>query len=92
MGWIRAQTALITIIGAHDDKGISYDEIIKINNKTFHAKIEEHWEYLKPNSDNWSEKLIEERDGLYFLNPVFKEANKGYLPDWRKMLEEKVNQ
>jgi hypothetical protein len=88
MGWIYAQTALINIVGSYDDKGISYDEIIKINNKTFRAKIEEHWEYIKPNSDNWSEKIIEERGGLYFLNTKFKENNKENLPDWKKDLEE----
>jgi len=88
MGLIYSQQALFTIVGAHNDKGISYEEVLEINNKTFRSKIENHWGYFEPNSNNHSFNLIEKRNGLYFLDPKFKKTNESNISDWKSLLKE----
>lgn len=91
MGLIQALNSLMFIFGAHDETGISYEDIIEINRKTTKAKIEHHWEYLKPNKNNWGEKIIVEKNGLYFLTPEYKEMNKEFLPEWKECLEDMLS-
>ena len=90
MGLIYAYEALIKIVGAYDNKGISYEDILKVNNKSFRAKIERHWHRLAPNSETFFVK-IEERNGLFFLTQEFKEHNRKNIPKWKSLLEEMLN-
>jgi hypothetical protein len=91
MGWIYAQTALITIVGANNDTGISYEDILRINDKTYRAKIEHYWEHLEPCEENWSERLIQRKGDLYFLTDKMREANKQSLSEWREDLDEMMS-
>jgi len=88
MGMIYAQSSLITIIGAFHKTGINKREIFAINRLIFRSKIEKHWENIAPTQENWSEKLIREEKGLYFLRRDVYEANKDLIPKWQKNLKE----
>lgn len=90
MGYIYAHTSLLSIVGSYE--GLTKEEILDLNMKTFKAKIEQHWDRLIPLNDPPIFGLeIVERDGRYFLSEELKKHNKANIPSWREGIEEMLN-
>jgi len=86
MGFIQASTTLLMIVGVQE--GITKKEILKLNRKTFQAKIEKYWDYLDPNQKKgYLDYHIQERNGRYYLSDKCKEANKDCIPSWKEHIE-----
>ena len=64
MGLIYAFTSLIAIVRKHGENGLTLDEILGINKKSYRAKIKEYIDFIKENM--WTKQYLEVRDGKYF--------------------------
>jgi len=93
MGIIYAENSLTAMVGAYE--GLTLDEILLLNKKTFKAKIERHWDnILNPNIER--NKLIDyqikEVEGRYFLDKKYKECVKDLIPQWKEAIKDLLNE
>jgi hypothetical protein len=47
-GVIEARHAFTAIVGVHTEMGISLEDVLKINERTFGAKIKKNWDLSSP--------------------------------------------
>ena len=86
MGLIYAHTSLINIVGSYE--GLTKEEILDLNLKTFKAKIEKYWDRLVPSKGKQLFPLeIEEKNGKYFLSNEVKENNRDCISSWKENIE-----
>ena len=82
MGLGYAYSSLVAIVVLHGKDGLTMEEILQINEKTYNAKIEEYYFLISPDKLGVLScgTFIEIKDGKYFLKPQ-SEINKSWLED-----------
>jgi hypothetical protein len=80
------------IIGVYGEDGISLEEILEINDKTYRARIKDHYElYLNPDFSSAITKYVIKRNGLHYLTEKYRKINKYCIPVWKEEIESMID-